>query len=462
MTMFGSPRAQIARLQQEIREMQQAQNRERQQLEQDFQQRIRDMEERFSRDIRRQARETEAQYTRRLQQLQSDLLNKHREEIERLEEFDRQAQMRLQEKLGELNRLNQALQEQMQRIISDTARKQEVERRAAEEEYHLAEISLARCESTAHAFFLPGQLELHRSQAGRAMQMITGGLYSAAMATAVSVCTDVDILILNVQQMEQEWLRLLTDYERRVGRLRANLSSFVKERHETVYTRQQGTEGHLLDEPLLSYWSSGLYGPLRDEIEQAAALLEEIRKNGATRYLQQEGAMTKRMLTNRISRCRELEDRLTALITCVRSELRLSDERFVAGEMAADTLDRLGYMVKDQGFEIRDGMEQPLDAYVVEAELTDDASIRIAFSPIRQHGVAIRNECVITITLGKLQEASVYRSLVNVWTGRIRGFLEAGGIDPMPIGDRSVQPPQQQAANDPSPETYARRIAMRY
>jgi hypothetical protein len=205
-----------------------------------------------------------------------------------------------------------------------------------------------------------------------------------------------------------------------------------------------------------------MYEPLREEITQAAELLESIRQLGTLRYLRQKDAMHKRLLTTRISRCRELEDRLTALITCVRSEMKLSDERYVAGELAADTLTRMGYTVTDRGFRIRDEQEQPLDAYDVEAELTEGAEIRITFSPVRQNGVAVRNECIITITLTRLPERSVYESLAGIWTGRVRQALQQGGVDPMAVTALQAGDGQQTACDPPSPETYAKRIAMKY
>ena len=384
------------------------------------------------------------------------------EELQRLADYDREAQRQLREKLDELDRLNRELQAQVREMVESGARQEQIERREAEKECRNAKEAVSKCEETSHAFFLPGQLDLHRSQAVKAVQMISDGMFSAAMATAVSVCTDVRVLILNVEQQEQEWARLLAEYEARIRHLEEMLSAFEQERHETVYTDRERMPGHLLDEARLSFWSSGMYVPVRDGIALASGMLEEIRQQGIRAYLRREDAMQKRLLVKKISQCREMEDRLTAVITCVRSEIKFSDERYVAGELTADALENLGYTVTDSSFRKRDGYECPLDAFEVTARLTEGATVRVLYYPVRRDGVAIRNECLITVSLTRLTERTVYQSMARQWQSRISSLLRANGIGAMTVSARQGDEPAGVQLMPPEPEAYARRIAMKY
>jgi len=292
--------------------------------------------------------------------------------------------------------------------------------------------------------------------------MVANGMFSAGLATAVSVCTDVRVLILNVQQLEQEWTRLLSVYEDRIRHLKEMLSSFEKEKIETVFTVREKKAGHLLDEDLLNYWSSGMYGSVRDEIVLASKTLDGIRSQGIRAYLRQEGAMQKRLLVGKISQCRELEDRLTAVITCVRSEIKFSDERYVAGELTADELEKMGYSLISCSFRFRDGCEDPLDAYEVVAQLTEGAEVKITYYPVRRDGVSIRNECMITISLSRLTEGSVYRSMSEQWKNRLISLFGQGRIDAMRISTQQGTAPSKVQPAPFEPEVYAKRIAMKY
>ena len=92
----------------------------------------------------------------------------------------------------------------------------------------------------------------------------------------------------------------------------------------------------------------------------------------------------------------------------------------------------------------------------------DGAVIRVTFSPVRQHGVAVRNECSVSVSLARLASEDVRSTIVLKWQNQIAQMIEAAQVGAMPILAQQAEQQARKSCSPPSPETYARRVAMKY
>lgn len=467
MATWDNPRDEVWLLRQEINQLIQQQNEQRQQMQRESQRRINDLEKQYRDEFQRFARETEAQYAERQRRLQEELLRVQRKELQHLVEYDRQLNEARQQKISRLAELCSQLKRELEEVQTKAQSAETMQRQEAEAQIRVTNEVYMRAECTAHDFFFPNKLALYNDELRRCIDFFGKSMYSAAAASAASAQISIEDLILDVRQKEQEWSRMFQDYRISVLHISATLDAFLKERQRTLFDEIEQQEGRLLDDELRDYWSSGMYRAVVAEVRAAVDLVARVDEAGVTSFLRQGSHLHERQLLNAISNNRELEDRLTAVMVSIRSEMRFSDERYVVGRLIEDLLVRMDYVVVRAGFAMREGVESPLDSYELTARL-ERAIIHIFIMPRRRNGIPVCNECLITVEMPNLPEATAYESFMNQWRQRINGALEMkeiGGITVMAHRADShevVAIRDLHRQMDPNPLEYAHRLALKY
>lgn len=469
MAIWDNPRRRVKQMEQELDELRRQQEQMRQQIQQQGAQRIQQLEREYQARFNRLAQETDAAYARRLQQMQEQILRENNEQLQELQAFDKRCREEREAQLAQLREANEALQKQLKDIQDRSDRQETVLRGEAESMISQAKQTNSQAQQTSHQFFFPDQLSVIESQMSKSVSMLNRGLYSVAAASALSAITEMELLILNVRQKEEEWLQLFNSYAAIITRISAQLEAFRDEQHETIWTRMEEKPGHLLTDSMRNYWSSRQYDPLCRQIGDASAQIRHAQEIGVREFLREGGALRAGQLVNAIRDARILEDRLTAVITSIRNELRFSDERYVAGCLLADALYDLDYQISQEGFlRNAEGVEQPLDSYEIRAELGDNVRLQITISPVRENGVVTHNMIFVSVELPRLQDPQAIAELIRSWQGRISSILQQSGMSTEHLIVRrsgGLELPaliSDLASRRPDPGQYAQKLALKY
>ena len=183
----------------------------------------------------------------------------------------------------------------------------------------------------------------------------------------------------------------------------------------------------------LDYWSSGKYLDFREKIMQELKNIECIDQDGISNHLKKLKSSNSKGIFEKINEAEHWQDEMTAISSCIISERKLSDARWVYGQSISKSLEERGYCHIEKGFRnsvevlIEDGQngevpigtrpkENPLDCYRINASIHDKGIpdlMTISIFPVRQNGVAIRNECIVTYRPETVVEARHVQSLVD-------------------------------------------------
>ncbi|MBQ2955073.1 MAG: hypothetical protein IJE08_01285 [Clostridia bacterium] len=312
------------------------------------------------------------------------------------------------QRIRELETEISRLQEEAQRIINRSNQRQTTAEQA-QQAVAQAESELNALSGMAHEFFAPGQRDVVAESLNRCRSWISAGMTDAAAAYASVALSQARLLSARIQDAEQQWVTLFNACAARADALIRMLDEAV----QSPYATPAGT--FLRDADCLNYFSSGLYGAAREEIDQLNKTLLTPARTDLQAAFRSGTLPPQSGLSALLRDIPKIEVRCSTAVTAADREMYYSDERSEQGQRTAFLLQNEGYTLESSGFDDH----APLNPYTILAGLADSFRIRIRFVPVRRQGIAVSNIVTVEcIDCGYTTEAQG-RMLVQVWQKRL-------------------------------------------
>lgn len=461
MSGYSDPQARLRELESQLRRLQNEHKASITRIQKDADARIAALETRYKRLLADQKQKTDAAYRESLSQLQEQLLAEHRRQLALLEAQEEEARRKREAIMRQQKDALDELKAQIKDMRETREQEKASSRVFAEKYLYEARQAEKKTDLTPHNFFKPDEMDVLRSLLSKADGQMTSGIYEAAAASAVSATAELELLEAQVKALQEEWTQLFERYAADIQRLFDTAEAFRKEELPSFVMPRR------IDEDSRCYWSCGAWKSVSDDIAAAHQTVQGAKKEGLTSYLKSMKAPRQRQLLHQIRDARRLEDHLTAAITAVRQEMSLSDVRYQAGEYLLAVLDSLGYTILHAGFRETDGVENPLESYEIEARLNEETSVHIALIPLREDGVARRNECLITVHMAHPQPLAM-QQMTQIWENRAKAALDPLKNEPIVLHCVAPEAPvvaqikRQEQLMRPDPGVYAQRLEKKY
>lgn len=461
MSGYSDPRTRLRELEAQLRRLQSEHRSAIDKIQKDANTRIAALESRCKQLMRDQQRKTDAAYRDSLARMQEQLLAEHRRQLDQLEAQEAQARQKREALMRQQKEALDELKAQMRSMREKREQEKANSRVFAERYIHEARQAEKKAALTPHSFFKPDEMDVLRSMLAKVDSQMSSGIYEAAAASAVSATAELELLEAQVRALQEEWTQLFERYAADIQRLHDTMEAFRKEELPSFVQPRR------IDEDARSYWSCGAWAAISEEIAAAHTVVQGAKKEGLTEYLKSMKAPRQRQLLNQIRDARRMEDRLIAAITAVRQEMALSDARYQAGEYLMDALEALGYAILHAAFKEANGVENPLESYEIEARLSEETSLHIALIPLREDGVAQRNECLITVHMAHPQPQSMLQ-MTQAWQSRALQALSPMKNEPIVLHCEAPEAPvvtqlrHQEQLMRPDPGAYAQRLEKKY
>ena len=397
-------------------------------LIQSMDRRLADMKNQYQNQLVRIQRETEAAYIQRVRAFQENVINRVKEQNKKIREEYEHCLKEQQKKINELEQCSRELNDLIGAMQQHAEEVEELHRSTAETLLREIDSHRKEAEKAPHEFFFDGEYGIIDSHARQIKDEIEAEMFQAAAANANSVIMEFDLLRIKVNQAYQEWLMAFLDYELIIRAIHDRLVSFENTEISTVVGK------FALDLNELNYWSSGTYGPFRDKIEIAYSWIQEIRAKGIELFLKKPGRNNRKDIFSKVTEANRWYLEMEGITNCILSERMLSDERWAFGKTIAEELSNTGYHPKRKGFRPPDNSmlskpwnisskENAIDCYDMIVTINDRDLLRCTLVPVRQNGVVIRNECILSLDAETLMDLGTAREVLAINQSRIESVL---------------------------------------
>ena len=442
----------INELEAELQQLTSNQRNLRQTIEREYEARIRQLERDMQETARRNKAHLEQEFAERTRRLREELYAEMRRRDEELRRADAEAQAARDRLMAELERANEELRQQVEDMRRHEQQRSEAAHESAEEAARQAQTQAAVVEQLPHEFFCPGQLGVLVDHVQAARSFMDQGMHEAAVATADAALAELQILELTVREQQRQWEELFGEYRRMTRTLGELLDSFER-------TPQRTPLGlFLLENEDWQLWSSEEYAEVRRQVNDALGLVEGVERHGVEAYLAGGGAMTGRQLVQGVGELHRLAERLTAVTTCITSEMFYSDGREMLADQAEAVLDGQGMRVLAQGYR----GDNPLETFVVELSVNDEDLVRLSFVPRRDDGVAVGNVCLVSLDVRTTPGAAFVRRLADDVVRLLRGGIGGAQVMWDGQGAREMVTQERQFKDRSDPARLARRLERKY
>ena len=419
-------RRQIAELRREIDNIQQSSRSRERELRQQMTTNIRAAEERMRAEMRRRQQETEEEYTARVRRLQQEYAEQTARELRKVQEQAETALRLQREKFAELQRCNRELLALLEQTREMTERADEAQKSRAMQFLQEMEAQRRAAEGTPHGFFFDGEFEIIDARANGIEAQLKSKMYQAAAAEANAASLQFQLLSLKVVQAVQEWTQAFNDYRS----LMYLIQSRIEQLEQYIIQTQAGRFN--MSPAELEFWSSETYLEFRKKIREAMALIRIVEEKGILNYLKECTDESRRAIFGKVRDAREWCDEFTSIANCILTERVMSDERWALGALVKNELYERGSNVKVRRFRrtaaggvVFPNNSNPLDCYdlVMSVQGLDDISV--TFCPVRQDGVTVRNECLVSANPSTICEPEFVNRIINGVVECIREIVGA-------------------------------------
>lgn len=448
-------RAQIRELERQIRK-----------LERNRDARLRQMEAAYSRRIQQieaRAGQNEARTAQRVREIREELQEELRRHTEALHRASQQTQQERERLLREIQVVEQELQRQIQAIQDRDRRQAETTRAVAEQAVRQAREQARITDSVPHNFFCPGRFAICAEHLSHADESLAAQMLDAALAIAGAAQMELELLLLNAEERQREWEEMYQIYEALSIRLWESLVRFEK----TPIVTPCIQEGFVLNDDERAYWSMGHYAAIRQQAENAQALVEGIRQAPSVgAYLRGHTAVKGFQFSQQLTFLHRLSEQAAAVMTEIHSELYYSDQRLVLGAQAEELFHDLGYETLRAGF--RGDPEDPMDCYEVSFSVNRIDEVEVIFVPQRKDGVVLRNVCILAMNTKTVPSPKQVRTEAERLSAKLKAaFPELGSVQWISLGawqaDSSLlSNAERQYKKIPDPTLLAQQLERRY
>lgn len=465
-------RQRIQQLQNQINALQNQQNNLHNDMLRQIDEKTKQLKRQYEASLRRKLNETEESYSRRIREFQEQITEQTKKEYIELQRQAEEISRKQKEKIKELQECNEELRECLKRIKKNTEVKDAAHRAAAIDITNEIKSSKTRVSNTPHEFFFSGEFEIINSHAVQINEEIDKGMYQAAVADAGSVIMEFDLLHTKVNQAYSEWLLAFRDYSRIINELMHRID--ILEAHNLK--TEAGT--FILSEAELNFWSSGTYLPFKEKVRNSVKTINEIEKTGITNYLKTASNEKRKAIFSKVTEAHKWSDELSAITNCILCERMLSDERWVCAQLVSQMLLKLGYSEKLKKFRIPDALlletdwypkgkkfsQNPLDCFDLIETIQGEDNLQIIFVPVRENGVAVRNECIVTLFAKTLRDSELIADIINTTIRRIQSLnkpIRVVGLTESENTQR-LKTEEQKRKKQPDPQGQIRFIEKKY
>lgn len=426
-----------------------------------------------SREIARQKRETEEEYSRRVRDFQERMLADMRAEYAKLQKQAEKVVHEQELKLRELSECN----EELRTLLNEMKAHEELidvnHKMHAEMLLEQLQENRSVTKEVPHEFFYRGEFDIIDSHAKQVPEEIKMEMYQAAAADASSVTLEFDLLRTKVEQALNEWILAFQDYARTIKTIQARISFLeTNEVHTCV-----GDFKMIPKE--LDFWSSGTYLSYKSRMEESIRMVEEIERIGVVAYLKTQSGQQRKEIFAKVKEAKKWESELLGITNCIVSERLLSDERWLLAKKISEYLTRIGYEVVEKGFRLADTetaskdwyqklklhQRNPMDCYDLVLTIQGRDLLKITFVPVRVNGVAVRNECIISLDAKTMIDRTLTDSVLETNIGRIRKmfpWLHVMGVQVGSSQSQRVAAEERQRKKEPSPAEQIKSLEKKY
>ena len=427
----------------------------------------------YERAFVRKKNETEESYTARIREFQEQTVQEIQQQYKALERELAQLSKMQSDKISELHACNEELRGLLYRMRAQAETVDKNHHRYASSLLEqLQEKRTAVC-ATPHEFFYQGEFDIIDSHSKQIMEEIDQEMYQAAAADASSVMMEFDLLKTKVEQAFQEWMMAFQDYARIVRGIEVRLQLLEERQLQTA----AGT--FIMAPNELDFWSSGMYLPYKQKIEQALLTIAEVEKKGAIDYLKRQQKQRQKSIFSNVMEAHKWDDELTGITNCILSERTLSDERWAIARNVAKKLEEAGYSVIRKKYREPDASienkewypkgkkyhQNPLDCYDLIETIQGMDFIHITFVPVRANGVAIRNECIVSMTAKGLKGSMLTSEVIETNVNRIKEIaqhIRVTGIEHSTGQTERIAFEEQRRRKEPNPKEQIRYLERKY
>lgn len=278
-----------------------------------------------------------------------------------------------------------------------------------------------------HEFFFPGDLDVIKSRGPQIQNALKHKMYQAAAAMMLAAETEARLLMIRTEKAFQEWMEMFVDYKMLVNRMSEELGMYSRQPLETP------AGSFKLSEDELNFWSRSLYSKLAKIIIKMKQAVDQMERMDLEQYLKTGSAPNGYQFRKLLRRLEDLEQSLTAVMEGIGAERFYSDERKVSAKKTKEMMAEYGYECLKDGFVEAEGKENPADSYELVFCLNAYDQLFTRFVPVRKHGVAVGNQCLLWMDMQTFPEQKLIRGILDVNHDRLKELLsfsvEAEGTD---------------------------------
>lgn len=390
-----------------------------------------------------------------IRRLREEITAEMERNVEAIRQADQQSQAQRTRMLQELQQMNRDLLEEVERLRRQQDRQQGSGRAAAEQLLRQAQAQARAVDVEPHQLFCPDQFDVLQEHLSAAVRMLEMGLYDTAAAMADAAWTEFELLGIQVRERQREWEQVYQIYDTLASGLYQAMETFEAEAVQTPLG------SFVLEGGDRAYWSRDQYQPIRDRVTEAYRLVESVRNAGSiTDFLRTHTVVRGFALNSQISTLRRLNEQLTAVTLCIRSELFYSDQRCQMAERAGVLLRTMGYQVCRLKF--RGDPEDLLDCCELTATINGTDLLTLMFVPQREDGIVVRNICILVPDIQTLPNPELIQGEAQALLGALR--QELAGLQAVWYPTDSVQLPlvEQQFKKQADARQLARKLERKY
>lgn len=455
-------RRRMRKLRKEINSLHQEQEAFRQETARQMDEQVARFRNEYQTALHRLQNETEEMYARRLRKFQEQTIQQAHRQYRQLQMQAEEAARQQSEKLAQLSESNEELRQLFNRMKQSTEETEAIHREKAASLLGQVEQCRKEADSVPHEFFYDGEYAIIDSHAGEILGEIKQKMYQAAAADAGGVIMEFDLLKVKVEQALHEWLLAFQDYSRIVKELGCRIKALEGQELQTA----AGT--FKMAVPELDFWSSGTYIPFKEKVAGALAQIRSIEEKGVVPYLKEEKQLSRKGIFTSVQEAQKWGDELSGIINCIISERALSDERWALARDAAKILEGTGYTQVKKRFRPKgeeNTVQNPLDCLDLVETIQGTDRLWVIFIPVREHGVAVRNECIITLEAHTLQDCALAEEIIMINKERLQAACAAVKVTGIVSGTgqgQRVMEEEHSKKKQPSPQEQIRYMERKY
>ena len=157
----------------------------------------------------------------------------------------------------------------------------------------------------------------------------------------------------------------------------------------------------------------------------------------------------------------------------------MSDERWAIAKDVSKKLEETGYRVirkryrePETSLEKREWYpkgkkyrQNPLDCYDLIETIQGMDLLHITFVPVRSNGVAVRNECIISLTAKSLKGSMLTSEVIETNVNRVKEIaqhINVSGIVDMADQKERIASEEQRRKKEPNPKEQIRYLERKY